>query len=233
MMAATSCHKEPEKTIVFGDTKGMRVEKYNTYINLGKTMTLDVDTDGNDDLKFVSYYDGPLGGTTFQMLHLECLSENVELLGEMMEKKRYMHRDTTILTNSEGWTTVLYFTNKNLCEPLSENDEVRITNSFILSASNANDPFNIDDCFKYKDKVYLFIEDTNNGPVDDVYNSNDTTYVWDSNTTYSCDAFPTNTETYIGIKINENGTPHLGWLKLNLIGDETVNVHLIETAIQK
>ena len=228
----TSCHKEPEKSIAFGNTKGLNVTALNTNIGLGKTLDLDIDDDGTTDLKLVSYYDGPLGGTKYQMLYLDCLNENVAFLGEMMEKERYTHHDTTYLTDSNGHTTVLYFTANNLCEKVSENDEVRTTNSFILSSNNDNDTFGIDDCFRSK-KVFLFIEDNNNGPVDNIYHSNDTTFVWDSSTTYSCDAFPTNTETYIGVKINKDGTPHLGWLKVNLIGNNTVNIHLIETAIQK
>lgn len=227
-----SCHKEPEKSIAFGNTKGLNVTALNTNIGLGETLDLDIDDDGTTDLKLVSYYDGPLGGTKYQMLYLDCLNENVAFLGEMMEKERYTHHDTTYLTDSNEHTTVLYFTANNLCEKVSENDEVRTTNSFILSSNNDNDTFGIDDCFRSK-KVFLFIEDNNNGPVDNIYHSNDTTFVWDSSTTYSCDAFPTNTETYIGVKINKDGTPHLGWLKINLIGDNTVKVHLIETAIQK
>ena len=229
-----SCHKEPEKSIAFGNTKGMNVKALNTNIGLGETMDLDLNDDGSADLKLVSFYDGPQGGTKYQMLYLDCLNENVAFLGEMMEKERYTHRDTTYTMDSNEHTTVLFFTANNLCEKISEHDEVRTTNSFILSSNNVNDTFGIDDYFQSK-RIFLFIEDDNpgSGPVDYIYNSNDTTYVWDSSTTYSCDAFPTNTETYIGVKINKDGTPHLGWLKVNLTGNHTVNVHLIETAIQK
>lgn len=227
-----SCQKEFEKTIAFGNTKGMKVESYDTHIYLGKTLALDVDADGTDDLKFVSYYDGPLGGTEYQMLHLDCLSGNVSLLGEMTNVEWYTHYDTAFLVASNGHITVLYSTLSNFCEKFSENDVVHTSNKFVLSASNPNDVFSIDDYFQ-SNTHYLFIENINVGPVDNILESNDTTYVWDSRVIRDCDNFPTNTEKYIGFKITKDGTSRLGWLKLNLIGDETVKVHLIETAIQK
>ena len=54
-----------------------------------------------------------------------------------------------------------------------------------------------------------------------------------SNYLYDCENFPSNIDKYIGFRITKDGTSRLGWLKLNLIGDETVKVHLIETAIQE
>lgn len=229
----TSCHKEPEKSIAIGNTQGMIIENLDTHIDLGKTLTLDIDADGNDDLKFVSYYDGPLGGTTFQMLHLDCLSENVALLGEITETEYYIHYDTATIDNENGHTHVVYGTDINYCEKVSEEDEVHTTSGFVLSASNLNDVFSVDDCFQSKEH-YLFIENkTTNGPVDNIQLSNDTTYVWISTVIRDCSYFPTNADKYIGFRITKDGTSRLGWLKLNLIGGETVNVHLIETAIQE
>lgn len=226
-----SCHKEPEKSIAFGNTKGMIVENYDTRIDLGKTLALDVDADGNDDLKFVSYYDGPLGGTTLQMLHLDCLNENIALLGEITETEYYIHLDTATIHNENGYTDVVYETVTNYCEKVSEEDEVHTSSGFVPSASNLNDVFSVDDYFQSKEH-YLFIENKTSGPVDNIQIGSDTAYVWISTVIRGCSNFPTNVEKYIGFKITKDGTPHLGWLKLNLIGDRTVNVHLIETAIQ-
>ena len=116
-----SCHKEPEKTIVFGDTKGMLVEAYDTFIDLGWTKELDVDADGTADLKLVSYYDGPHAEYT-QTLTLHCLNENIELRGEMTEKTSYLYRDT-IVDNAYGVLGVLYLSVYSSCIMLSENDE--------------------------------------------------------------------------------------------------------------
>lgn len=230
-----SCHKEPEASITFGNTKGMRIENYDTLVGLGKTMVLDVDADGTDDLKLVSYFDGPLSIGEKQTLHLDCLNENVALLGDLLEAERYTHYDTIIDFNEHLFSDrpiVLYYTKHNICEKISENDEVHISIQFTLSANNVNDPFSIDNHFESQ-RINLFKENLVGGPNDNIYESNDTLYVWNSDYYFDCDNFPTNTEKYIGFKITKDGKPRLGWLKLNLIGDETVNVHLIETAIQE
>lgn len=210
-----SCQKDAEKTIAFGNTKGMKVESYDTHIDLGKTLALDVDADGTDDLSFISYYDGPMQ-MDIQTLYLDCLRNEVELFGEIVEMEGYRHRDT-IIDVFEGDTTYHYLYVYNTCEKISDNDEILISRPFMPSANDINGVFNIDNYFS-SEKVILFRENTS---------AIGQTYIYD------CDNFPTNTEKYIGFKITKDNTSRLGWLKLNLIGDETVNVHLIETAIQK
>ena len=223
-----SCHKEPEKTIVFGDTKGMLVEAYDTFIDLGWTKELDIDADGTADLKLVSYYDGPHADYT-QTLTLRCLNENIELRGEMMEKTSYLYRDT-IVDNAYGVLGVLYLSVYSSCIMLSENDEAHTYHTFVLSDDNYGDLFNINQNFQSTD-IKLFRENTQEVRLD--HTSNDTSYFYRSNYLYDCENFPSNTDKYIGFRITKDGTSRLGWLKLNLIGDETVKVHLIETAIQE
>lgn len=226
-----SCHKEQEKNITFGNTRVMKIENYDKLIELGESMVFDIDNDGTNDLKLESWYDGPIAAGDYQVLRLHCLNENVALLGEMVDKQWYKHQDTTILNDNE-FVIVLYFTVINYCEQLSENDEIHTTNQFVLSANDPNDTFSVDDFFK-SDEVILFLDNDDSGPLDNCIVSNDTTYMWDSSVVSDCNNFPTNTEKYIGFKITKDDTPHLGWLKLNLMGSHTVKVHLIETAIQK
>lgn len=223
-----SCHKETEKNIVFGDTKGMLVEAYDTFINLGWTKELDIDADGTADLKLVSYYDGPHMEYT-QTLTLRCLNENIALRGEMMEKTSYIHRDT-IVGNAYGVLGVLYLSVYSSCTMFSENDKAHTYHTFVPSDDNYGDLFNMNQNFQSTD-IILFRENTQEVRLD--HTSNDTSYFYRSNYLYDCENFPSNIDKYIGFRINKDGTSRLGWLKLNLIGGETVNVHLIETAIQE
>lgn len=235
-----SCHKDPkpnespnEQTneIRFGDTAGMTIIHFDTIVRLGETIELDIDADGSDDFELESYYDGPMM-MDIQSLYLACLRDNVELLGEVVEKESYTHYDTTISTSWDGTITIVeYLTTYNTCEMLSEYDEVHPLSRFMVYANEANDLFRIDDCFQ-STKVNLFLENTQATVNWD--GSNDTiNYYWTQKYIYDCNNFPTNTEKYIGFKITKDGKPRLGWLKLNLIGVNTVEVHLLETAIQE
>ena len=71
------------------EVSGMMVTVYDsTYIGLGETMKLDIDGDGEDDLKIRSYYDGPHMESS-QTLTLHCLNDETALRSEMLKKESY------------------------------------------------------------------------------------------------------------------------------------------------
>jgi hypothetical protein len=217
----TSCHKEPAKTIVFGDTKGMNVTAINTVVNLGEKKELDIDADGTADLEFYSYFDGPLAVGDLQTLYLNCLNPNIGLLGENLERESYLHRDVYYDIYEGDTMHVINLSVFNTCEKTAEDDEVQTYHQFLPFANDNNDSFSIDDAFLSND-VVLFRENSN---------AIGQSYIYD------CDNFPTEIETYIGFKITKGDTPYLGWLKIQLIpvGSffPTVKVKIIETAIQE
>ncbi|MBQ3355232.1 MAG: hypothetical protein IJL04_02585 [Bacteroidales bacterium] len=224
-----SCRKEQDRTIALGETTGMMVTVYDsTYIGLGETMKLDIDGDGEDDLKIRSYYDGPHMEST-QILTLHCLNDEIALRCEMKKKESYQHFDT-IVEEYAGILGVLYLSVYNSCEPMGENDVIQNVNALMPSASDAGDLVSVDDFFQSK-VITLFREDIQEARLDHV--SNDTSYFYRSVYLYQCDNFPTNAEKYIGIKLTKDGMTRLGWLKINLIGASVVYPQLIEIAIQK
>lgn len=229
-----SCHPEPEEqrpdTVVFGNVEGMIVTTYDTVIDLGGVKKVDLDADGQDDIKIESWYYGSQMFGPDQRLYLYCLSDSVELLGEIIERDSYTSLDT-IYEEVGSRVNVISKRIFNTCEPpVSENVTVVSGNIFVLSANEVNDSFDINNCFESK-KIDLFLENTSEELAVD--ESNDTVYINVGVNVWDCANFPSNSEKYVGFKITKDGTPYLGWLKMNLKGNSTVKVHLIETAIQK
>ncbi len=222
--------------IRFGDTTGMIVTPYNTTMEFDESwrpIILDLDGDGNDDIKIETYYDGPLAIGKFQELTLFCLNNRTELLGDSIVKESYSHRDTTITINN-GWTTTLYNYTFSTCGKVDENDYVGTTKLYELKANDANEPINFDDSFQYAE-VKIFRENIEYT----LYNPNEEeqTVVGNHNKCiYECWNFPTDEEKYIGFRITKNGNSRYGWLKIKLHptwGGKVVDTELIETAIQK
>ena len=232
----TSCHKEPEKSIAFGNTKGMTVTVYDSIMEYDDDFhpfILDLNNNGIGDIKIQTNYDGPLAIGEFQTLTIYCLNENVELQGEMVEKESYIHRDS-IVSIENGWTTITYDYCYSNCEPFDENDQVDTSVRFELYANNYGDPINVDDYFQ-STELTLFRESYEYQLHDQDYETqidvvNHSKYI------FNCWNFPSNADKYIGFKITKDGQTRLGWLKLRLIGypdDDVVNVQLLETAIQE
>lgn len=229
-------NSSPTNGIVFGQTEGMIVTTYDSIMEFDENwhpFILDLNSDGTNDIKIETVYDGPLAIGEFQELTLYCLNSNIEILGDSVVTETYSHRDTTITTNN-GWTTTLYDYTFSTCGKVDETDYAGNTKVFELKASDVNDLLSPDDHFQsveikvFRENIDYSLYDPDEETQTVIGNHNK--YIYD------CWNFPTDEEKYIGFKLITNDKPRMGWLKIKLCptwGGHIVDTQLIETAIQK
>ena len=230
-----SCKKDTTNgKVVFGDSKGMSVTPYDStfypeqhgHFSWGNTV--DLNGDGQDDVQFHSENIGSAGLGHDVVTTLNCLDENVALLGDIINQEYYYHVDSTPphTEDSIWWVIGVYKT--YTCERIAETDSVvSTTEKLSLYANNANDSFDNNDTFMstavfLKNRSYSYPAGTENG--DHVL------YHYEINYKNDCDFFPMDEAKYIGFKLTENDQSRLGWMKVILHHDY---VELLETAIQK
>ncbi len=222
----------------FGDTTGMTVTDYDSILNydvMWRPFILDLNGDGIDDIKIATYFDGPMAIGKQQTLTLYCLNQQTEILADSIVKESFIHQET-VITNNDDWIVTTHSYNYSTCGKTTEDDQVETSKVFEVFANDYNDTFGAEDHFQSGNAI-LFREDIEYSLFDS-NESNQTVSVNYSKFIYNCWNFPTNEEKYIGFRINQNGNPRYGWLKIKLVptwawGDEVVDTKLIETAIQK
>ncbi len=229
-----SCKKDTTNgKVVFGDSKGMTVTPYDStfhpeqYGHFSWGNTVDLDGDGENDVQFRSEDIGSAGLGHDVVTTLNCLNENIALLGDIINQENYLHIDSTSHTEDSIWWVIgVYYT--YTCERIAETDSVvSMTEKLSLYANNANDGFGNDDTFMstnvvLKNRSYTYPCEPEIG--------DHVTICYQISNENNCDVFPIDEAKYIGFKINENDQSRLGWMKVILHHDY---VELLETAIQK
>lgn len=222
--------------IHFGDTTGMIVTIHDSimeYDEMWSPFILDLDSDGTDDIKIETYYDGPLAVGETQTLTLFCLNQQIEILADSIIKECYSHRSSTIDTLNEYVITAHSYV-FSTCGPIVEGTPASTSKVFDVFAFNAGEVLDINAHFQLGNSQ-LFrqnIEYSLTTPNGANHAISVNQYKYD----YSCWNFPTDSEKYIGFRIARQGKTRYGWLKIKLIptwDDRVVNTELIETAIQK
>jgi len=229
-----SCKKDPtQNKVVFGNGKGMTLTSYDSsfhleqynYLSWGNT--IDLNGDGEFDIQFRSENIGSPAVGRDIVTELNCLNENVTLLGDIINQEKYIQIDTSsYMEDSVSWVIVV--TKIYTCEQIAETDSVVSTSEKLTNIDhNSGDSFGLDDSFmntkvvlKNRSYYYLIGEET----IENI------TYHYMLHDKNDCDYFPMDEEKYIGFKIIENNKSRLGWMKLILHHD---HVKLLETAIQK
>ena len=229
-----SCKKDTTNgKVVFGNTHGMSITSYDStfhpeqYGHFSWGNTVDLNGDGENDVQFRSEDIGSAGLGHDVVTTLNCLNENIALLGDIINQENYLHIDSTSHTEDSIWWVIgVYYT--YTCERIAETDSVvSMTEKLSLYANNANDSFDSNDTFMstdviLKNRSYSYPAGTENG--DHVL------YHYEMNYKNDCDYFPMDEVKYIGFKLTENNQSRLGWMKIILHNDY---VELLETAIQK
>lgn len=229
-----ACTKEQMKNkVVFGNSARMSVTAYDStfypvqYGHLSWGNTIDLNDDGKDDIQFHSESIGSPAVGRDIVTKLNCLNENVSLLGDLISQEKYLHFDTTSHTE-DSITWVVIVTRTYTCNPIAETDSLlSITEKLANIGHNSGDSYGTDDTFKnmevvLKNRSYFY--PGGDETVEDV------TYHCMIEERNDCDNFPMDEEKYIGFKIIDNNKSRLGWMKVILHHDY---VELLETAIQK
>lgn len=229
-----SCTKDSANNkVFFGNGERMSVKSYEgislvqQYSHTSWGYTIDLNGDGKDDVQFHSESIGSPAVGRDIVTTLNCLNENVSLLGDIINQEVFLHIDTTDLftTDSTHLEAGIYHT--ITCNQIAETDSV-ISNTEKLSlyAKNAGDTFDQESTFMstnviLKDRSYTI-------PCGSETIGNITYHVMKI-IKNDCDVFPMDEAKYIGFRITENNKSRLGWMKVILHQD---HVELLETALQ-
>ena len=229
-----SCKKDPAQAkVVFGNSKGMSVTSYDStffpvqYGHFSWGNTVDLNGDGEVDIQFRSESVGSVGIGHDIVTAINCLNENVALLGDIINQEKYLHISSTSHTEDSVWW-VIDVSKIYTCEQIAETDSVISTTEKLTNVDHKfGDSYGLDDSFLNTTVVLK------NRSYD--YSSGEETignisYHYMIHEKNDCDFFPMDEEKYIGFKITENNKTRLGWMKLILHRDY---VELLETAIQK
>ena len=229
-----SCVKDSVNSkVIFGKGEGMSLTSYEgiplvqQYSHTSWGYTIDINGDGKDDIQFRSEDIGSAGVGHDIVTELNCLSENIALLGDIINQEKYLHISSSLYTeDSIWWVNVVSKT--YTCEQIAETDSVVSTTEKLTNIDhNPSDSYGLDDTFM-STKVIL-----KNRSYDYPCGSEtieNVTYHYMIHDNNNCDFFPMEVEKYIGFKITENDKDRLGWMKVILHHDY---VELMETAIQK
>ena len=219
-----SCKKDPAQAkVVFGNNKGMSVTPYDSsqllvvqYSHTSWGYTIDINNDGKADIQFHSEITGSPAVGHDIVTKLNCLNENVALLGDIINQEKYLNISSTLYTeDSVLWINVVSKT--YTCEQITETDSVISTTEKLTNIDhNSGDSFGLDDSFmntkvvlKNRSYYYLIGEET----IENI------TYHYMLHDKNDCDYFPMDEEKYIGFKLTENNKTSLGWMKLILHQD--------------
>ena len=230
-----SCVKDSANNkVVFGNGERMSATSYEgislvqQYSHTSWGYTIDLNGDGKDDVQFHSESIGSPAVGRDIVTTLNCLNENVFLLGDIINQEVFLHIDTTDLftTDSTHWDTGIYHT--ITCNQIAETDSViSSTEKLSLYANNSGDTFDQESTFMstnvlLKDRSYTI-------PYGSETIGNITYHVMKI-IKNDCDVFPMDEAKYIGFKLTDNNKSRLGWMKVILHQDD---VELLETALQK
>lgn len=210
--------------VTFGDTIGMLVKTYpeNNHIE-----DVDLNDDGQPDVQFYSELVGSAGLGHDIVTTLKCKNKRIELLGDIIQQKKYLHIDSTFHSEDSIWWVIGVY-HIYTCVQMAETDSVvSVTEKLALFANDANESFDETNTFMstnviLKNWSYSFPGGTEGGDhciIHHEYSYHD-----------DCNYFPKEEEKYIGFKYKENQRTHLGWMKIILHYD---HVELLETAIQR
>ena len=229
-----SCKKNPAQTkVVFGNGKGMSVTSYDStfhpeqYGHFSWGNAIDLNGDGENDVQFRSEDIGSAGLGHDVVTTLNCLNENIALLGDIINQENYLHIDSTSHTEDSIWWVIgVYYT--YTCERIAKTDSVVSSTEKLTNVDHSfGDSYGLDDSFMntnvvIKNRSYVY--PSGNETIGNV------TYYCMIHKKNDCDFFPMDEEKYIGFRITENDKSRLGWMKVILHHD---HVELLETAIQK
>lgn len=226
----SSCKKNYDNSIIFGDYKGMNVVPYESIEPIAPghweiPITF-------DHTEFVLHVDANyptfLSPDTTYTSTLIQTHDNAEICGEIINQPIYRHRDTVV--HYEDNLYKFHYYNIFTCEPISEDDPLDYTeNQLVIFSKEANEQLNKDDEFFNTERITLLAMDKNWTEVD--YIANDSVEYFHEIHDANCNMFPIGEEKYIGIKTTYNNVERLGWIKLFIHTDGKVDI--LETAIQK
>jgi len=239
LVVACTNNKDYPNSIKIGDTDGMLVTEFDKTFNgvwVGngevntRTVSFDIDNDGENDFhisstvdtvygagSFVPYYSFSVKISTYTM----NISQNIS--PKLFESSLTVVGDTLI----NGVTKTLFQNIYSECDPTVYDDKIveAFTNSFII-----NDEITVNQLSQSKNGANLS-SGVNIYKSSNFFISNPSTYSLSiKEYNYTCLSSVKNESFFIAIYKSDNNFQKLGWIELEILEENTV--HLIRTAIQ-
>lgn len=215
------CKPEPEPSSswshTFGDLTNMHVTDFDTTLwnECLDVLAYDVDDDGQPDIQFSGYYDGP-NMMSILKLYAECLNPNVEWMGDDVTREHYYFRfDTTYTYTFEDEVEIIPYTKQYYaCSQINENftmtgttEEYEIRANLAGDSFDDNASFNNQEITLYTDGYGIEGKSMNDTIVTPHY------YTYHFN---DCGRFPMDRPYYIGFRLTSGETHRYGWILLKL-----------------
>jgi hypothetical protein len=220
-------------TIRAGQTENLNITNIDTTIGFYEAMgnqndqyfEIDVDNDGNNDLKFLGlqeYWHGPTSYTT----SINCLHNNIYLMTDIITDTIFFSINTGYYHDGDTIISTTFY--RYDCERISENDVIdTIVNNTNLQNLAYYEIIDKDELWN-NGEFYMRKYDFPFIPYY-VYSSNDTAYYERISRYFYCHNFPQDENIFIGFKILIDNTEKLGWIKIEL--SDNYKIRIIEYAL--
>jgi hypothetical protein len=224
----------PEEFIELGDGTKMRItaidKSITGYYQGSEVFDLDLNNDNTSDIRFSSAVWGSPGIGQHPSTQVMCQHKDVKLLGFFKNDTTFIHTAISSYLDNNNIVNIT-ITKTFTCDRVAAEDSVKSVNlnEFKLLDKGIDEIIYVSD--KFKNDTILLNTDTQTYPPDYLPCGPDTIIrelkVYKSD----CFEFPMNTERYIGFKLLVNDVYRLGWIKVNLL--QSNKIQIIESAIQE
>lgn len=232
-----TCKKEVSEpsndiNLVVGKNAGLLINTIDTVLIGGYhnpvSLDLDVNNDNIPDFRLTSEIWGSPGLGQHPKSEILCLNSNSSVFGFISIDTNYLHRDTVV--SKTGSAVNIYIYNNYSCRRIASKDTVIGVQplQFKILSIKRGDVLCKEDIFKSDTSILIY--DWYGYPYS-TENHNDTTIYTYTTFDYTCNSFPSDMISYIGIKIKEASLEKLGWIKISI--SDKYKITILETAIQR
>lgn len=221
-------------TIEIGNPVNLSLQKIDTTINAEvydrKSIMLDLDSDGFDDIEISGIITGSQGTGYSPSAEIVCLNSNTYINLKRTIDTTFIQIDTSIYVQNA--VTYIDCYKKYNCSRITPDDSIyQILENEHINVLSISDIISTDDIW-VNDTIKLnYIKKFGPGIFNIEYESADTlirTYYKSSY--FNCDGFPNDKVSYIGVMNSSPGKNRLGYIKAYI--SDYVNITVFEVALQ-
>ena len=239
LFIVVSCSKDKaanSPTIEIGNNSGLQVTQLNLDITspsfgVWDEKEVDINNDGQMDLRFRSIYHGSSGLGLFYNYRIETIHNDCSIAGTIANDTMWLKNDTTYLVNPQGGMAIIWEL-KRACAQLDASYTQLDVDHDQLSTTlfQSGETLKVSDYFS-KETTYLHSLSDHSTPLELEMTIVDTNYYSVASVIREvCEPATDNVSGYLGFKLNTSNGTKLGWVKLAIT--DAYSIQVSETAIQ-